>query len=66
MPAGVHDHLVPHEGDMQLSAYLRALIDVGFHGGMALDIYKYDYEAVANSSVVYLRNLLAQLRVEEA
>ncbi len=66
MPSGVHDHLVPQAGDMNLSDYLQALREVGFEGGMALDLYKYDYEAVASSSVVYLRNLLAQLKGEEA
>jgi sugar phosphate isomerase/epimerase len=65
MPAGVHDHLLPEEGDMQLATYVRALMDLGFRGGMALDIYKYDYEAVASRSVAYLRDLLAQLKLEE-
>jgi len=44
MPMGEHDHLVPQEGDMNLSDYLQALAKVGFSEGMALDLYKYDYE----------------------
>jgi sugar phosphate isomerase/epimerase len=58
MPAGVHDHLLPHEGDMDLLAYLDALTVVGFEGGMALDLYKYDYEAVAPEAIAYIRDLL--------
>jgi sugar phosphate isomerase/epimerase len=57
MAAGVHDHLLPQEGDMDLKAYLLALDGVGFRGGMALDIYKYDYEAVAPDALAYIRGL---------
>ncbi len=55
MKAGVHDHLLPHEGDMDLPAYLRALRDAGFTGGLALDLYRHDYEAVAGDAIAYLR-----------
>jgi sugar phosphate isomerase/epimerase len=58
MRAGVHDHLIPQEGDMDLAAYLAALADAGFTGGLALDLYKYDYEAVAGEAVTYLRGLI--------
>lgn len=57
MAAGVHDHLLPQEGDMDLKAYLLALAGVGFRGGMALDIYKYDYEEVAPDALAYIRGL---------
>ena len=66
MPTGVHDHLLPQAGDMDLTAYLQALQAVGFTDGLALDLYKYDYEAVAASSVGYLRHLLAQLELDRA
>ena len=58
MATGVHDHLLPQKGDMDLEAYLLALAGVGFRGGMALDIYKYDYEAVAPDALAYVRSLL--------
>jgi sugar phosphate isomerase/epimerase len=58
MATGVHDHLLPQEGDMDLEAYLFALAETGFQGGMALDIYKYDYEAVAPDALAYIRSLL--------
>lgn len=61
MPAGQHDHLIPQEGDMDLSLYLRALRSAGFDGALALDLYKYDYEAVAKGAVDYLHQLLAQI-----
>ncbi|MBN1934283.1 MAG: sugar phosphate isomerase/epimerase [Anaerolineae bacterium] len=58
MAAGVHDHLLPQEGDMNLSVYLRALVEIGFDGALALDLYKQDYEAVAGEAITYLRNLM--------
>jgi len=58
MKAGVHNHLLPQEGDMDLSVYLKALAEVGFNGGMALDLYKHDYEAVAGECIAYIRELL--------
>jgi sugar phosphate isomerase/epimerase len=57
MRAGVHEHLLPHEGDMDLGAYLAALREAGFAGGLALDLYKHDYEAVAPAAIAYLRGL---------
>jgi sugar phosphate isomerase/epimerase len=59
MRKGVKDHLLPQEGDMDLSAYIAELRQVGFHGGLALDLYKYDYEAVAQDAICYLRGLIA-------
>jgi len=57
MKAGVHDHLLPHEGDMDLPAYLGALREIGFAGGLALDLYRHDYEAVAGDAIAYLRSI---------
>jgi sugar phosphate isomerase/epimerase len=58
MRRGVHNHLLPQEGDMDLGAYLRTLNEVGFNGGLALDLYKHDYEAIAPGALAYLRSLL--------
>ncbi|MBN1136513.1 MAG: sugar phosphate isomerase/epimerase [Anaerolineae bacterium] len=58
MRVGVHDHLPPHEGDMDLGAYLRALDEVGFAGGLTLDLYKQDYEAIAPAALATLRGLM--------
>ena len=55
MRAGVHAHLVPQEGDMDLAAYLRTLAEVGFDGGLVLDLYGVDLEAVARPALEYLR-----------
>lgn len=62
MASGVHEHLLPQEGDMDLPAYLAALRKIGFDGPMALDLYKQDYEAVAPECLAYLRNTLAGLK----
>jgi sugar phosphate isomerase/epimerase len=51
MRRGVHDHRLPGDGDMDLGAYLRALARAGFSGVAALDLYGYDYEAVAPGAV---------------
>jgi sugar phosphate isomerase/epimerase len=61
MRTGVHDHLLPQEGDMDLGVYLRALADMGFDGGLALDLYKYDYEKVSPGAIAYLDGLLQKL-----
>ncbi len=58
MAAGVHRHLPPGQGDMDLAAYLRVLAEVGYDGGLALDLYTADYEAVAAQAVPYLRSLM--------
>ncbi|MGI5916894.1 MAG: sugar phosphate isomerase/epimerase family protein [Anaerolineae bacterium] len=58
MARGVHDHLLPHEGDMSLGDYVRALDEVGFKGGLALDLYRQDYEAVAPEAIAFIRGLL--------
>ena len=58
MKKGIHNHLVPYEVDMDLTAYLQKLISVGFDGPASLDVYQYDYEAVAEKSVEYLKGIL--------
>lgn len=60
MRAGLHDHVLPQEGDMDLGAYLSALAQTGFNGGLALDLYKYDYEAIAPEALHCLRSLLRE------
>ncbi len=60
MAKGVHDHLLPSEGDMDLAQYIGALHEVGFTGGLALDLYKHDYEAVAPSEIAFLHELIDQ------
>lgn len=59
MARGVHDHLLPTEGDMDLRQYIAALERIGFTGGLALDLYKQDYEAVAPEQIAYLRSLMS-------
>ncbi|MHB1317451.1 MAG: sugar phosphate isomerase/epimerase family protein [Anaerolineae bacterium] len=61
MATGVHDHLLPIEGDMELHLYIEALERAGFSGGLALDLYKHDYEAVAPREIAYLRSLMAHV-----
>jgi sugar phosphate isomerase/epimerase len=58
MQAGVHRHLLPWEGDMDLGEYLRTLVEVGFDGGLVLDLYDVDIGAVAGECLAYLRGQL--------
>ena len=58
MAAGVHAHLLPTEGDMEMPLYIAALERAGFTGGLALDLYSQDYEAVAPREIAYLRSLM--------
>jgi len=59
MRAGMHDHMLPSEGDMDLPAYLSTLREVGFDGALALDLYKYDYEEVAPRAIASIRQAMA-------
>lgn len=61
MAKGVHNHLVPWEGDMDVKSYLAKLKELGFDGNASLDVYQYDYEAVAEESVAYLKGVLCEL-----
>ena len=58
MARGVHDHLVPWEGDMDLPAYIAKLKEVGFDGGLGLDLYKYEYADVCADCAAYFRRLI--------
>lgn len=57
MRRGVHDHLVPGRGDMDLAAFVSALENAGVSGPAALDLYGYDYEKVAPQALEYLSSI---------
>jgi len=58
MRRGIHQHLIPQEGDMDLSLYVKVLEEISFKGAMALDLAAYDYEMVAPEAVVFIKNLI--------
>lgn len=58
---GVHRHLAPHHGDMDLNDYFKTIADIGFDGAMALDLYQDDFEDICADAVTYLKNLLKTL-----
>jgi sugar phosphate isomerase/epimerase len=60
MAAGVHRHLLPHEGDMDLTKYIAKLSAVGFEGPLALDLYGVDYLGVSANAVRYLRDRIRE------
>lgn len=57
MKHGIHNHLVPFEGDMNLPEYITKLRAVGFDGPASFDAYQYDYESVAEETVRYFRSI---------
>jgi len=58
MATGVHNHLVPWEGDMDLPAYIDTLREIGFDGGLGLDLYQYEYADVCAECAAYFRKLI--------
>jgi hypothetical protein len=44
-----------------MPAYLHALNAAGFDGGMALDLYSCDYEAVSEKAIATLKQYLNQV-----
>jgi len=58
MKTGIHNHLVPYEGDMDLPAYIAALKAADFDGMAAFDAYQYDYMEIADASVKYFKEIL--------
>ena len=57
MKAGVHNHLIPWEGDMDLPSYFAKLREIGFDGPVSLDVYQYDYEEIAPRSIQMIRSM---------
>ena len=58
MAAGIHSHLLPWEGDMNLADYIDTLRSIDFDGPLALDLYREDYIAVAKKCLDYIKKLI--------
>jgi len=58
MEKGVHNHLLPDIGDMDLPQYIKKLKAVGFTGDSSLDVYQYDYEKIAPQAIRYLKSII--------
>jgi sugar phosphate isomerase/epimerase len=56
MARGIHNHLLPQEGDIHLKAYIEVLASIRFEGALALDLYQYDYEKVSPEAIRTLRS----------
>jgi sugar phosphate isomerase/epimerase len=59
-PAGVHQHLVPGEGDMPLAEIYRVLQEIHYEGYYTIDLFNIadDPEPVAKASLQATRALL--------
>lgn len=55
MEKGVHNHLPPWMGDMDLKMYGEKLHAMGFDGCASLDVYQCDYEEIAKESIKFLK-----------
>ncbi len=61
MPAGVHRHLVPGEGDMDLPSVLESLRAAGFDGWLTVDLFDIadEPDEAARASIRAMRDLVA-------
>jgi len=64
MPAGEHRHLPPYDenGCVDLEAVFNTVHELGFSGGMALDLYVDNYEEMARKSLEFLRKIVEPIR----
>ena len=61
MRRGMHDHLVPWEGDLDVRATVRALRDVGYDGPATLELSRHSHDAarVAKAAFEFLAPALS-------
>lgn len=57
MQRGVHRHLPPYLGDMDISKYIDKLKEIGFDGALAFDLYGYDYTKEAKKAIPIIKNM---------
>ena len=62
MLTGIHNHRLPDDGDMDMGQYIKAVAEIGFTGGIALDLYNEDYEQVSPAAIAYLKGLIEQTK----
>lgn len=57
MRRGVHDHLMFGEGEIEFGPVLRALDEVGYQGGVHVELSRHSYDAVetARRAIAFLR-----------
>lgn len=46
MARGLHDHLVPWEGDLDVLGAVRALVDIGYRGPATFELSRHSHDAV--------------------
>jgi sugar phosphate isomerase/epimerase len=62
MRAGVHEHLMFGEGEMQVPPILAALAKAGYQGGLHVELSRHSHEGptAAQRAYNYLRPLVGQ------
>lgn len=64
MRAGVHEHLMFGQGEIQFASVLRALAEVGYQGGAYVELSRHSHEgpSAARQAMEFLRPLLNDMR----
>ncbi len=59
MRRGVHEHLMFGEGDMDFAEVMAALTEIGYSGGVNVELSRHSHDAVetARRAVAFLRRL---------
>lgn len=62
MKAGIHDHLMFGEGEIEFGPVLTALIEVNYQGGVHVELSRHSHDAVATArkALAYLKEQLSR------
>jgi sugar phosphate isomerase/epimerase len=60
MRAGVHEHLMFGDGQIDFPPVLRALAEIGYQGGIHVELSRHSHEgpAAARRAIDFLRHLM--------
>ena len=64
MRAGVHEHLMFGEGEIDFPPVLKSLLRVGYAGGVHVELSRHSHDgpAAAGRSIQFLNDVLSQVR----
>jgi sugar phosphate isomerase/epimerase/mannose-6-phosphate isomerase-like protein (cupin superfamily) len=66
MSGGVHKHLIPGTGDMDLPAVMTALLEIGFDGPFVVDLFNLDPKQAATPALAEIKRAYAIAREKAA
>jgi sugar phosphate isomerase/epimerase len=61
MRAGVHEHLMFGEGEIDFAPILRAFVDIGYRGGLHVELSRHSHDAprIARQAFEFLSSRIA-------